>query len=196
MSFVTRGFVGRSLEPTPLLPPDQTLVDNWPVLTAGVTPVVTTDDWDFTIDTEHGRHRWTLEEMLAVGLEDITVDIHCVTHWSKLRMPWRGVPLDRLFEGVETGHTHVMAHCAGGYTTNLALAEVLGGRAWVAFEAQGEPLRPEHGGPARLLVPHLYFWKSAKWLRGLTTMPADAPGFWESTGYHLHGDPWTEERYS
>ncbi len=195
MSFVTRGFSGRRREPDPAVPPGQTLVDDWPVLSAGVTPEVSTDDWDFTIVTEQGRHTWTWEQMQALGPEDVAVDIHCVTHWSKLAMPWRGVSLDRLFEEVETEHDYVMAHSVGGYTTNLPLDEVLDGQAWVAFEAEGEPLTPEHGGPARLLVPHLYFWKSAKWVRGLTTMPSDEPGFWESAGYHMHGDPWTEERY-
>ncbi|WP_295702155.1 molybdopterin-dependent oxidoreductase [Lapillicoccus sp.] len=195
MSFVTRGFSGRRREPDADLPPGQTLVDDWPVLSAGVTPLVDTADWDFTITTETATHRWSWDELQELGVEDVVVDIHCVTHWSKLRMPWRGIPLDVLFEDVETEQDYVMAHSVGGYTTNVPLDELLDGRAWVAIEAEGEPLTPEHGGPARLLVPHLYFWKSAKWVRGLTMMDSDEPGFWESAGYHLHGDPWKEERY-
>lgn len=195
MSFITRGFGGRRRERDPRLPPGQTLVSDWPVLSAGPTPSVDTADWEFAIGTENDVHRWNLEEFQALGMEDVTVDIHCVTHWTKLDMPWRGVSLDRVFAEVETSHRYAMVHSFGGYTTNLALDDLLGGRSWIAFEADGAPLTPEHGGPARLLVPHLYFWKSAKWVQGLITMPADKPGFWEQNGYHLHGDPWREERY-
>jgi DMSO/TMAO reductase YedYZ molybdopterin-dependent catalytic subunit len=196
MSFITRGFAGRNRERDPRLPPGQTLVEDWPVLSAGVTPKVDPADWEFVVKDETGAdHRWNWESMRALGLEDITVDIHCVTHWSKLAMPWRGVSLDRVFENVESQYDYVMAHSYGGYTTNIPLDDLLDGKAWIAFEADGEPLEPEHGGPVRLLVPHLYFWKSAKWLRGMTMMPSDDPGFWEQSGYHLHGDPWLEERY-
>ena len=193
---ITRGFTGRRHEGDPRLPPGQTRVDDWPVLSAGPTPEVDTADWEFTIRTEDGTtHRWDWDGLHALGVEDITTDIHCVTHWSKLEMPWRGVSLDTIFEQVETSYDYVMAHSYGGYTTNVPLEELLDGKAWVAFEAEGEPLDPEHGGPARLLVPHLYFWKSAKWVRGLVMMPTDDPGFWEQNGYNLHGDPWQEERY-
>ncbi|MEX8034508.1 molybdopterin-dependent oxidoreductase [Microbacterium sp. 20-116] len=195
MSFITRGFSGRRRERDPRLPPGQTLVGDWPVLSAGPTPVVADETWEFAIGTENGVHRWTRAELEALGMEDITVDVHCVTHWTKLDMPWRGVSLDRLFAEVETSHRYAMVHSFGGYTTNIALDDLLGGKSWIAFEADGAPLTPEHGGPARLLVPHLYFWKSAKWVQGLITMPADKPGFWEQNGYHLHGDPWREERY-
>lgn len=195
MSFITRGFSGRGRERDDRLPPGQTLVGDWPVLSAGPTPEVSTDEWRFTVRAETGDHEWSWDEMQALGVEDVTVDIHCVTHWSKLGMAWRGVPLDKVFEEIETSFDFVMAHSYGGYTTNIPLDELLDGQAWIAFEADGEPLDPEHGGPARLLVPHLYFWKSAKWVRGLTMMPTDAPGFWEQNGYHLHGDPWREERY-
>ena len=166
------------------------------MLSAGATPRVEPEDWKFEIKDETGTdHSWTWDEMQAIGLEDITVDIHCVTHWTKLDMPWRGVSLDKLFENVESEYDYVMAHSYGGYTTNVPLEDLLDGKSWIAFEADGEPLSPEHGGPARLLVPHLYFWKSAKWIRALTMMPTDDPGFWEQSGYHLHGDPWQEERY-
>jgi DMSO/TMAO reductase YedYZ molybdopterin-dependent catalytic subunit len=196
MSFITRGFSGRNRDRDPRLPPGQSLVEDWPVLSAGATPRVDTADWKFEIKDETGTdHSWTWDEMQAIGLEDITVDIHCVTHWTKLDMPWRGVSLDKLFENVESEYDYVMAHSYGGYTTNVPLEDLLDGKSWIAFEADGEPLSPEHGGPARLLVPHLYFWKSAKWIRALTMMPTDDPGFWEQSGYHLHGDPWQEERY-
>lgn len=195
MSFITRGFSGRRRDRDPRLPPGQTLVADWPVLSAGPTPRVATEEWEFTVTTENGTHRWSWDELHALGVEDVTTDIHCVTHWSKLEMPWRGVSLDTIFAQVDTHHAFAMAHCYGGYTTNVPLADLLGGKSWIAFEADGEALDPEHGGPARLFVPHLYFWKSAKWIRGLVTMPTDDPGFWEQNGYHLHGDPWKEERY-
>lgn len=195
MSFITRGFTGRGRERDPRLPPGQSLVEDWPVLSAGPTPDVPQDEWSFSVRTESGLTSWTWDEFLALGVEDVTVDIHCVTHWTKLDMDWRGVSLDKVFENIETSADYVMAHSYGGYTTNLALEDLLDGKAWVATEAEGEPLDPEHGGPARLLVPALYFWKSAKWVRGLVMMDDDEPGFWEQNGYHMHGDPWTEERY-
>jgi DMSO/TMAO reductase YedYZ molybdopterin-dependent catalytic subunit len=195
MSFITRGFSGAGRERDSRLPPGQTLVADWPVLSAGPTPDVSTDDWTFSVRTETGLTKWTWDELLALGVEDVTVDIHCVTHWTKLDMDWRGVPLDAIFENLETSSDYVMVHSHGGYTTNVALEDLLDGKAWIATEAEGEPLEPEHGGPARLLVPALYFWKSAKWVRGLVMMDDDEPGFWEQNGYHMHGDPWTEERY-
>ena len=132
---------------------------------------------------------------MGLKIEDVGTDIHCVTRWSKLGTSWRGVSLDTLFEDVDTSYEYTMAHSYGGYTTNVPLADLLDGKAWIAFEFDGEPLDPEHGGPARLLVPHLYFWKSAKWIRGLEMLPQDEPGFWEQNGYHMYGDPWQEERY-
>lgn len=196
MSFLSRGFTGRPRQSDPRLPPGQTLVDHWPVLTAGPTPRIDTTDWEFVIGDETGAdHRWSWDELTALGVEDITVDIHCVTHWSRLDMSWRGVSVDKLMANVETEHDFVMAHSYGGYTTNLPLEDLLDGQAWIATEADGEPLTSDHGGPARLLVPHLYFWKSAKWVRGLTMMPTDDLGFWEQNGYHALGDPWREERY-
>jgi DMSO/TMAO reductase YedYZ molybdopterin-dependent catalytic subunit len=195
MSFITRGFTGAGRERDERLPPGQTLVADWPVLSAGPTPDVSTDDWTFSVRTETGLTTWTWDELLALGVEDVTVDIHCVTHWTKLDMDWRGVPLDAIFENLETSADYVMVHSHGGYTTNVALEDLLDGKAWIATEAEGAPLEPEHGGPARLLVPALYFWKSAKWVRGLVMMDDDEPGFWEQNGYHMHGDPWTEERY-
>jgi DMSO/TMAO reductase YedYZ molybdopterin-dependent catalytic subunit len=149
MSFTTRGFAGRRRGPDDQLPPGQTLFENWPVLTAGPTPYVDTETWDFAILDETGtEHHWNWEQFLALGAEDITVDIHCVTHWSKLDMAWRGVSLDKLFENVETSHDYVMAHSYGGYTTNVPLEDLLDGKAWIATEAEGAPLDAEHGGPA------------------------------------------------
>ena len=195
MSFITRGFTGGGRERNPRLPPGQSLVEDWPVLSAGPTPEIATEDWSFSVTTETGVTKWTWDELLALGVEDVTVDIHCVTHWTKLDMPWRGVSLDAIFENIETSADFVTVHSYGGYTTNLALDDLLEGQSWIATEAEGEPLDPEHGGPARLLVPALYFWKSAKWVRGLVLTQNDEPGFWEQNGYHMHGDPWTEERY-
>ena len=196
MALVSSGFFGRRGSSDPRLPPGQTLVADWPVLSAGPTPEVGTEEWGFEIRAEDGvHHRWDWDGLLALGVEDVTVDIHCVTHWSKLGTAWRGVPVDRLFEDVESTSDYTMVQSYGGYTTNLALDDLLDGQAWIATEADGEPLEPVHGGPARLLVPHLYFWKSAKWVRGMRMMPTNDPGFWEQNGYHIRGDPWQEERY-
>ncbi|KQS07927.1 molybdopterin-dependent oxidoreductase [Curtobacterium sp. MCLR17_007] len=196
MASFTRGFGGRRRDQDDSrIPPGQTLVRDWPVLSAGATPEIAPADWSFSIRTESGLTEWTWDEVQALGVQDVTVDIHCVTHWTKLDMPWRGVPLDALFDQVETSLDYCMVHSFGGYTTNVPLDELLDGKAWIAFEADGAPLEPEHGGPARLLVPHLYFWKSAKWVRGIVMQADDEPGFWENAGYNLHGDPWKEERY-
>jgi len=194
--FVSRGFRGRRRAQDTNLPPGQYLEEGFPVLSAGPTPHTPLSEWDFSLVGEvDGSKRWTWEEFRALPSEPITTDIHCVTKWSKLGTTWRGVSVDTLLDGVETAAGYVLAFCDGGYTTNLALEDATGGRAWVAYEYEGEPLEPEHGGPARLLVPHLYFWKSAKWVRGLTLTVEDEPGFWESVGYHNYGDPWREQRY-
>jgi DMSO/TMAO reductase YedYZ molybdopterin-dependent catalytic subunit len=195
---VSRGFEGRRRQPgAGLVPPGQYLVDDFPVLSAGPTPDTALEDWDFTIDDEVGgaAARWTWDEFRSLPVEDVTVDIHCVTKWSKLGTRWQGVSLDTLLEGIDTSAEFAVAFSDGGYTTNLPLEDLQGGRAWVAFGFDGEDLEPEHGGPARLLVPHLYFWKSAKWVRGLRLKAEDEPGFWESVGYHNYGDPWREQRY-
>jgi len=172
------------------------VTDDFPVLSAGPTPRTPLDQWTFTIDGEVDEPRsWTWDEFRALPSEQATKDIHCVTKWSKLDTQWEGVSVDTLLSGIETEAEYVLAFCDGGYTTNLPLEDVTGGKAWVAFGYGGEPLEPEHGGPARLLVPHLYFWKSAKWVRGLTLRTEDEPGFWEQYGYHNYGDPWREQRY-
>ena len=198
MAIVNRGFKGRRRQAgAGLIPPGQYVVEDFPVLTAGPTPFTPLERWDFTITDESGgtAAHWTWDEFQALPAEDVTVDIHCVTKWSKLGTNWRGVSVDTLMENVETSAEYVVAFADGGYTTNLPLADVLDGQAWVAFGFGGEALEAEHGGPARLLVPHLYFWKSAKWVRGLRLMAEDEPGFWESVGYHNYGDPWREQRY-
>ena len=197
MSPISRGFSGRSQErPSDRLPPGQYLVYDFPVLSAGPTPHTPLDKWSFAIrGLVNQQAEWSWEEFLALPSETITKDIHCVTKWSKLDTNWKGVSVDTLLESVDTSAGYVMAFCDGGYTTNLPIADVMDGKAWVAYEYDGEPLEPMHGGPARLLVPHLYFWKSAKWLRGLQLMDHDQPGFWEMYGYHNYGDPWKEQRY-
>jgi DMSO/TMAO reductase YedYZ molybdopterin-dependent catalytic subunit len=197
--FLSRGFSGRRRVPEELsrrLPPGQYLEAGFPVLTAGPTPRVDPEEWAFRIDGMVGAERtWSAQQFRDLPLETVPCDIHCVTKWSKLGTSFGGVSLDALLEGVEPRGDHAMAYSYGGYTTNLALADLTGGRAWVVTEHEGEPLPREHGGPARLLVPHLYFWKSAKWIAGLRIMDHDEPGFWEENGYHNRGDPWKEERY-
>lgn len=196
MAVFSPGFRGRRRSTNPGLPPGQYEEHGFPVLTAGPTQRVRTDDWRLTLSVPGADDRvWTWAEMMALGPERIETDLHCVTSWSKFGTSWRGVSVDRLLEGVETDAEYVMAGSHGGYTTNLPLADLRGGKAWIAFEYDGQPLAPEHGGPARLLVPHLYLWKSAKWIESLTLMQQDRAGFWESLGYHMHGDPWQEERY-
>ena len=197
MAVFSRGFSGRRRESSDELPPGQYLTTDFPVLSAGPTPRVATDTWKFGVINESGGETsWSWDEFQALGPEDIHTDIHCVTRWSKLGTTWRGISLDKVFAKIDTSYEYVMAHSYGGYTTNVPLTDLLDGKAWIATEFEGEPLDPEHGGPARLLVPHLYFWKSAKWVRGLTMMPTDEPGFWEERGYNIYGDPWKEERYS
>jgi len=198
MSPISRGFMGRrraNADPS-RVPPGQYVTLDFPVLSAGPTPRTPIAQWSFTIDGEVGKPAsWSWEELLALATEEVRVDIHCVTKWSKLDTNWRGASVDTLLASIETEAEYVTAWSDGGYTTNLALADLTGGRAWVVYEYDGKPLDPEHGGPARLLVPHLYFWKSAKWVRGLTLTRDDKPGFWENYGYHNHGDPWLEQRY-
>jgi len=197
--FVSRGFRGRRQEDPALagrLPPGQYLTTDFPVLSAGPTPHTPLEKWDFAVtgavDTPR---RWSWAEFRTLPTEAVTVDIHCVTKWSKFDTVWEGVSVDRLLEGLDVEGQYITAFCDGGYTTNLPLADVTGGKAWVAFNYAGAPLPPPHGGPARLLVPHLYFWKSAKWVRGIEITSRDRPGFWETLGYNNYGDPWREQRY-
>jgi len=198
VAFVSRGFRGRRRDDVPdgRVPPGQYVTRDFPVLSAGPTPHTPLADWTFSVTADSEVLRsWTWDEFRAVPSEPITKDIHCVTKWSKLDTVWEGVPVDTLLEGIERDATYALAFCDGGYTTNVPIEDLTEGKAWVAFAYDGEPLEPEHGGPARLLVPHLYFWKSAKWVRGLRLLDEDEPGFWESLGYHTYGDPWQEQRY-
>lgn len=196
MGIVSPGFTGRRRGGTEL-PPGQYLTEDFPVLSAGPTPHILPEHWEFTITTETGEiHRWDWSAFTSLPTETVTKDLHCVTRWSKLGTEWTGVSLDTLVADVETAADFVMVTSYGGYTTNMPLEDLLDGQAWVAYQYDGEDLAPEHGGPARLLVPHLYLWKSAKWVRGLVLSDADEPGFWESVGYHNYGDPWKEQRYA
>jgi DMSO/TMAO reductase YedYZ molybdopterin-dependent catalytic subunit len=200
MSPVSRGFHGRHRESpaqTGRVPPGQYVTSDFPVLSAGPTPRTPLTDWSFSVRQPGGASQsWTWSELMALPSEQVTVDIHCVTRWSKLDTSWRGVAIDTLLTQMAQDARFVLAFCDGGYTTNLPVADVTGGRAWLAYQYDGAPLAPEHGGPARLLVPHLYFWKSAKWVRGLELRTEDEPGFWERYGYHNYGDPWREQRYA
>ena len=196
----TRGFRGKRNQEEPgRVPPGQYVTNDFPVLSAGPTPRSRLADWSFALEDADRRelHRFTWKDFLALPATEITTDIHCVTKWSKLGTRWKGVSFAHLLEGagIAAPAPYVMAFCDGGYTTNVPVADLQGDQGLVAFEFEGQPLAAEHGGPARLLVPHLYFWKSAKWVRGLRFMATDEPGFWETNGYHIYGDPWKEQRY-
>ena len=198
MGFVSRGFRGkrRDTASSSRVPPGQYLVNDWPVLSAGPTPRIDLDKWTFSIEGEIDEpKRWTWKEFTALPIETVTKDMHCVTKWSKLDTEFKGVSLETLLEGVETAAEHTTQVSYGGYTTNVPLDDLRGGQAWIVYEANGEPLHPEHGGPARMLIPHLYLWKSAKWIRTLRLDKEDVPGFWETNGYNNYGDPWREQRY-
>ncbi len=194
----TRGFKGRRAR-DPRLPPGQYDAGNdWPVLTAEATPKLSTDKWTFGIDGLVAKPvTWTWAEIMALPKSEFMGDIHCVTTWSKLGVRFGGVSVDTLLEAAQPlpSASYVLASSTTGYTTNLPLADVTNGQAWVVWEYDGKPLARDHGGPARLLVPHLYFWKSAKWVSGLKLLDHDEPGFWEQNGYHDRGDPWKEQRY-
>jgi DMSO/TMAO reductase YedYZ molybdopterin-dependent catalytic subunit len=197
---VTRGFTGRRRgADDPGLPPGQYDTGaTWPVLTAEATPQLDTSTWTLSVDgLVEQPTTWSWDEIHALPESTYDGAIHCVTTWSKFGMSWAGVSVDTLLAAARpmASATHVLAHSHTGYTTNLPLADVTGGLAWVAWEVDGEPLPVDHGGPARLLVPHLYFWKSAKWVSRLELLDHDQQGFWERNGYHDRGDPWLEQRY-
>jgi DMSO/TMAO reductase YedYZ molybdopterin-dependent catalytic subunit len=198
----TRGFTGRrqAAATAERIPPGQSLVADFPVLSAGPTPKIGLDNWSLSLKVgPKPVGRWSWAELNALPQTDLVRDIHCVTTWSKLDTAWRGVLFDDLMAaaGLEAPPTpFVLAHSFDGYSTNVPTADLVGGKAMVATRYDGEPLEPEHGGPARLLVPHLYFWKSAKWLNGLQFTARDEAGFWELRGYHMRGDPWREQRYT
>ncbi len=197
---VTRGFRGRRRQQDSRLPPGQYDVgSDWPVLTAEVTPRLDPQEWTMSVDGLVERPTtWSWEQVHALPQSRFAGDIHCVTTWSKLGTWFDGVSVDLLLEqaGVAERGSFVVATSTTGYTTNLPIADLTGGKAWVVFSHEDRPLPVEHGGPARLLVPHLYFWKSAKWVTRLTVLDHDERGFWERNGYHDRGDPWQEQRYS
>jgi DMSO/TMAO reductase YedYZ molybdopterin-dependent catalytic subunit len=200
--FVTRGFVGRRQPAADntrdRIPPGQYVTRDFPVLSAGPTPHTALDQWSFTLDGLVSQPvAWSWNDFTALPSRDFVVDISCVTKWTKSDARWHGIAVDTLLEQAELDPkaAFAIAYSDGGYTTNLPIPDLLNGQAFVAWEYDGKPLEPAHGGPARLVVPHLYFWKSAKWVRGIHFVERDQPGFWESFGYHNRGDPWKEQRY-
>ena len=199
---ISRGFRSRKgqLSQADRVPPGQYLTTDFPVLSAGPTPNISVANWSFALQLGGSLlAKWNWTEFNALPQTDLTTDIHCVTKWSKFDTKWRGVTIDDLLIAAgldEPPQAFTMAHCDGGYTTNVPVEDLIGGKAMVATHFDGLPLAPSHGGPARLLVPHLYFWKSAKWIRRLRFIERDEPGFWESFGYHIYGDPWREQRYT
>jgi DMSO/TMAO reductase YedYZ molybdopterin-dependent catalytic subunit len=198
----TRGFVGRGRTAPELadrIPPGQTLESGFPVLSAGPTPKVGPEAWTFTLKVGPRQvKRWSWSEFNALPQTKMARDIHCVTTWTKLDTHWSGVLVDDILAdaGMEPPTGFTLAHSFDGYSTNVPTADLVSGRAMVATKYEGQPLPPDHGGPARLLVPHLYFWKSAKWVNALQFTEKDTLGFWELHGYHAYGDPWREQRYS
>ena len=197
----TRGFEGR--EPPAAararIPPGQSATPDFPVLSAGPTPEVPTGSWGFTLKSgPKVIARWDWTEFNRLPQSDLGCDIHCVTQWSKLDTTWRGVLIDDLLTaaGIDPPTPFTLAHSVDGYSTNVPTADLTGGKAMIALLHDGKPLDPDHGGPARLLVPHLYFWKSAKWINGLQFTSRDEAGFWELRGYHMYGDPWREQRFT
>ena len=189
--------VERGLDPA-RLPPGQYLTEKWPVLHAGSVPNTDLATWDFEVFGEVERPRTlTWDELHELPATEITVDIHCVTRWSRFDARFRGVHWRELAKLVEPKpHARfVVAHAEQGFTSNVPLEALEADDALVAYEADGEPLTPDHGWPLRLVVPSRYFWKSAKWLRGLELRTTDQPGFWERYGYHNDADYWKEERY-
>jgi len=196
----TRGFIGRGRAEGSAgrVPPGQTVTEDFPVLSAGPTPQVRLEDWSFTLKVgPKPVATWTWAQFNALPQTDMVRDIHCVTQWSKLNTVWQGVLVDDILAaaGLAPPTAYTLAHSVDDYSTNVPLADLIGGKAMVALRYEGLPLAPEHGGPARLLVPHLYFWKSAKWVNGLQFTGLDEPGFWEARGYHMYGDPWREQRF-
>jgi DMSO/TMAO reductase YedYZ molybdopterin-dependent catalytic subunit len=197
----TRGFFGRrpADDEAKRLPPGQYLEKGFPVLSAGPTPHVDLATWIFTLKVgPRPVKKWTWGEFNALPRTALHKDIHCVTKWTKFDTDWDGVSVDAILAdaGITPPTPYLLAHSFDGYTTNVPYEDVAGGMGIVATSYDGAPISPDHGGPARLLVPHLYFWKSAKWINGLQFTERDEPGFWELRGYHIYGDPWREQRFT
>jgi DMSO/TMAO reductase YedYZ molybdopterin-dependent catalytic subunit len=181
------------------VPPGQVLTAKWPVLTYGRTPRFDARTWTFRcFGLVEREMAWTWPEFLALPRVRVVSDIHCVTRWSKLDNEWEGVPIRAIIEQVQPRPeaAFVMQHADPDYTTNIGLADLIDGDVILALKHNGRDLEPDHGGPMRLVVPKLYFWKSAKWLRAFEFLDVNPPGFWEQNGYHMHGDPWKDERYA
>ena len=181
------------------LPPGQRLTDGWPVLHYGSIPRIDLDNWQFHAwGLVEKEQKWNWEEFNALGTIEDTSDIHCVTTWSKYDNTWEGIPFEAFLEKVKptAAAKYVMVHSYGGYTTNIPLADLKKDGVLFAHSHNGKPLEKEHGWPLRLIVPELYFWKSAKWIGGIQFLDEDRAGFWETYGYHIYGDPWQEQRYS
>ncbi|HEX4935793.1 MAG TPA: sulfite oxidase-like oxidoreductase [Gemmatimonadaceae bacterium] len=197
----TRGFLGRRppRDAEGRVPPGQHLVPDFPVLSMGPTPRVDLARWSFTLKVGPKPVRaWSWEEFNALPRTQYTRDIHCVTTWSKLDTRWAGVLVDDLLAaaGLTPPTEFLLAHSFDGYATNVPTADIVGGKGMIATHFDDRPLEPDHGGPARLVVPHLYFWKSAKWVSALQFTTRDEAGFWELRGYHMYGDPWREQRFT
>lgn len=198
---ISRGFKSKQHEQTTKdrVPPGQYVTAEFPILSAGPTPQTEVANWSLALQIGRSLLQvWSWDQFEALPQTRLKTDIHCVTKWSKLDTTWQGVTFDDLLKAAgvsEPSEPYVMAHCDGGYSTNVPVADLIGGKGLIVTRYEGLPIPPAHGGPARLLVPHLYFWKSAKWVRGIRFMPTDEPGFWESQGYHNYGDPWKEQRY-
>lgn len=197
----TRGFTGRRPQPdlAARLPPGQSLTTDFPVLSAGPTQFIDAERWSLALKLgPRPVKSWSWADINALPQTPWTRDIHCVTKWTKLDTPWEGVTVDNLLAdaGLSVTPPFMLAHSYDGYSTNVPTTDLVGGKAMIALRYEGRPLTPEHGGPVRLLVPHLYFWKSAKWLQALQFIPRDEAGFWELHGYHMRGDPWREQRYT
>lgn len=180
------------------VPPGQHLANSFPVLTYGDTPRIGTEDWEFSVSGLAAPRTFVWSDFMALPQQEFTADFHCVTRWSKLDVKWSGINVTDLMAllEVEPQAKHVIAHCYGGYTTNISLEDFRREENFFAHTLFGEPLPPDHGGPMRLVVPHLYAWKSAKWINGLEFFSEQELGFWERNGYHHRGEPWDEERYS
>lgn len=193
---VTRGFEPKRPTRSDRVPPGQYEVDSFPVLTAGPTQHIDVEEWVLTVSDGATVAEYDWEMFQALESVTIDADIHCVTHWSKLGTNWEGVSVETLIEDSGIAQLpYAMIISYGGYVTNLPTEDLLQSTSMVAIKYEGELLEAEHGGPARLLVPHLYLWKSAKWIREIRLVDDDLPGFWESSGYHNYGDPWREQRY-
>jgi DMSO/TMAO reductase YedYZ molybdopterin-dependent catalytic subunit len=181
------------------LPPGQVLTRKFPVLSAGPTPTVRLEDWSFFVKVgPRPVARFTWSELDALPKTTTRCDIHCVTTWTKLDTTWEGVTIDALLAaaGLAPPTPWVLVHSVDGYSTNVPTEDLVGGKAMIALRYEGLPIPPDHGGPARLLVPHLYFWKSAKWVSGIQFTQRDEAGFWELRGYHMRGDPWKQQRFT